>query len=80
MRSTELGARSRVTTARRRLAFLSLVCHTGLPGEGTRTQGKSVKEKGTQIMGKRRQALIIGYRLPPNIDVLLKERERARVP
>lgn len=76
MRGTELGQCSRVTAARRRPAFLSLVCHTGLPGEGTRTQGKSVKEKGTEIMGERRQALRIGYHLPPNIDVLLKERER----
>lgn len=75
MRGTELGQCSQVTAARRRPAFLSLVCHTGLPGEGTRTQGKSVKEKGTQIMGERRQALMIGYHLPPNIGVLLKERQ-----
>lgn len=39
-------------------------------------EGKSMKEKGPQIMGERRRALTIGYHPPPNIDTLLKERER----
>lgn len=42
-----------VTIPRRRPAFLSLICHMELPGEGPRAQEKSVKEKGTQITGER---------------------------
>lgn len=46
VQSTKPGAVPSCDSHRETAGYLSLVCHTGLPGEGPRARGQSAKEKG----------------------------------